>query len=88
MDDGPNFFANGDGQFIYPGPTGPISTTRLVAIREGLQDAELLRMLPSSIMIEMVEKVVRNATDFESDVEVMEGVRRDAGSMVEKLMNK
>ncbi len=37
----PTLFANGDGQYVYPGPNGPISTIRLEAIRDGLEDWEL-----------------------------------------------
>eukprot|EP00054_Salpingoeca_dolichothecata_P036329 m.7225 g.7225 ORF g.7225 m.7225 type:complete len:565 (+) comp6588_c0_seq2:117-1811(+) len=36
-----DIFANGDGQFLYPGPDGPIPTTRLEAMRDGLEDWDL-----------------------------------------------
>jgi hypothetical protein len=40
-----DIFANGDGQFIYPGPDGtPIGTARLANIRDAIEDEVLLRM--------------------------------------------
>jgi len=80
---GDNFFANGDGQFIYPGADGPIPTTRLVNIRDGLQDAEMFRMLEEDDMKSLIERVVRNATDFTSDAVLFDQVRKEAGDMVE-----
>eukprot|EP00928_Gymnodinium_smaydae_P016073 TRINITY_DN15995_c0_g1_i1.p1 TRINITY_DN15995_c0_g1~~TRINITY_DN15995_c0_g1_i1.p1 ORF type:complete len:587 (-),score=50.44 TRINITY_DN15995_c0_g1_i1:281-2041(-) len=41
----PDIFANGDGYFVYPGPSGPISTQRLEVIRDGLEDWEFFRTL-------------------------------------------
>ena len=40
-----DIFANGDGQFIYPGPNGPLGSARLAALRDGLEDWELLQRL-------------------------------------------
>ncbi|MGC9316401.1 MAG: glycoside hydrolase domain-containing protein [Armatimonadota bacterium] len=37
--------ANGDGCLYYPGQHGPLATTRLENIRDGLEDYELLRLL-------------------------------------------
>ena len=36
-----DIFANGDGNFVYPSPTGPIPTVRLHNLRDGFEDAEL-----------------------------------------------
>ena len=41
-----DFWVNGDGYYMYPGPDGPISTSRLEGIRDALEDMELLRMVP------------------------------------------
>jgi len=35
----------GNGQLIYPGPEGPVSSLRLEVIRDGIEDYELLRLL-------------------------------------------
>lgn len=37
------FWVNGDGYYMYPGPDGPISTSRLESIRDALEDMELFR---------------------------------------------
>ncbi len=34
-------FTVGDGQYVYPGPDGPVGTIRMEAIRDGLEDWEL-----------------------------------------------
>lgn len=48
--DGRGGGANGDGQLIYPGPDGrPVSTLRLEAIREGLEDHEHLVLLETAL---------------------------------------
>jgi hypothetical protein len=48
--DGRGGGANGDGQLIYPGPGGqPVSTLRLEAIREGLEDHEHLVLLEQAL---------------------------------------
>ena len=41
-------FSNGDGILIYPGCQGPLSSLRLEAFRDGLEDLELLRALERS----------------------------------------
>lgn len=38
-------WANGDGNLIYPGPDGPLSSIRLENIRDGLEDYEYLHLL-------------------------------------------
>ena len=47
--DGRGGGANGDGQLIYPGADGPVSTIRLEAIREGLEDHEHLVLLEDAL---------------------------------------
>ena len=41
--------ANGDGQLIYPGPDGPVSSIRLEAIRAGQDDYEYLVLLEQAL---------------------------------------
>ncbi len=38
-------YVDGDGNFFYPGPTGPVPSIRLENIRDGLEDYEYLHML-------------------------------------------
>jgi hypothetical protein len=43
---------NGDGQFIYPGPDGAaLSSVRLEALRDGMEDYEYLRLLEKGLYL-------------------------------------
>ncbi|MBI4579117.1 MAG: DUF4091 domain-containing protein, partial [Planctomycetes bacterium] len=42
-------WANGDGNLIYPGPDGPLSSIRLANIRDGLEDYEYLYLLAERV---------------------------------------
>ena len=60
-----DIFANGDGYFIYPGKYGPVTTSRLQNIRDGLEDLELIRMLKYQNNITyFVNKIVQSSTEF------------------------
>ena len=85
---GEDFFANGDGQFIYPGVDGPIPTTRLFMIREGIQDAEMFRMIPQETANEIIEKVVKSATDHDNDVVKVEQARIEAGNWIQENLKR
>jgi len=43
----PYDWLNGDGVLLYPGVDGPIPSVRLAAIRDGIEDTELLRLAES-----------------------------------------
>ena len=43
---------NGDGQIMYPGPDGPLSTIRMENIRDGIEDYEYLQMLKEALASE------------------------------------
>jgi len=77
-----------DGQFLYPGVDGPIPTTRLFQLREGLQDAEMFRMLPENDAKALIETVLRGSNDFDNDVEKIEAVRVQAGDKVELALKQ
>lgn len=80
------YFANGDGNFVYPGPSGPIPTIRLHNLRDGFEDAELFRMLAVNKVGPLVQPLVRSSTDYTLDPLLMEKQRLLAASMV--LHNK
>jgi hypothetical protein len=40
---------NGDGQIMYPGPDGPLSTIRMENIRDGIEDYEYLQLLREAV---------------------------------------
>ncbi len=53
--EGKRYFFNGDGQFIYPGPNGTaLSSVRLEALRDGMEDYEYLYLLDKGLA--MLEK--------------------------------
>ena len=79
-----SIFANGDGYFIYPGPDGPIATTRLHNFRDGFEDIELLRMLDLNTTRQLAEPLVRGPTDFTLDPYLLEETRRKAAKLVMK----
>lgn len=63
-----DIFANGDGYYVYPGEHGPVVSQRLEEIRDGIEDLELFRMLPSADVISRhVSKLVRSPTDWDND---------------------
>ena len=81
-----DIFANGDGNFVYPGSSGPVATVRLMNIRDGFEDAELFRKLPSPAAAgELVEPLVRSATDYTLDPLLLEKQRILAASMVVRI---
>ena len=64
---------------VYPGPDGPISTSRLEEIRDALEDMELFRMVPEAKRAAAVAKLVRGPKDHDDDPLRLEAVRREIG---------
>eukprot|EP01079_Euglenida_sp_SAG-EU17-18_P003013 gene3013-3573_t len=74
-----DIFANGDGQFYYPGPGGePITTPRLDVQGDGIEDAELLLRLSPAQRKPLLQQLVRGPTDWTNDPALLEKVRRQA----------
>ena len=82
-----DIFANGDGNFAYPGAHGPIPTMRLHNLRDGLEDAELFKMLTVDQVRSIVQPLVRSATDFTINPVLYEGQRQKAASLVMQTGN-
>lgn len=80
-----DIFANGDGNFVYPGADGPIPTQRLHNLRDGFEDAELFKMLPVDQVKSLVQPLVRSATDYTIDPLLFERQREKAAIAVMKL---
>ena len=78
-----DIFANGDGNFVYPGSSGPIPTIRLHSLRDGFEDAELFRMLDLEKVGPIVEPLVRSPTNYTLDPALLEKQRRTAAAMVQ-----
>lgn len=79
-----DIFANGDGQYVYPGPLGPISTIRLEAIRDGLEDWELF-LQAGATAIPSIQILVRQPTDWTEDPTLLELTRRAIGQALSDL---
>ena len=79
-----NIFANGDGYFIYPGPDGPIPTVRLHNFRDGFEDIELLRMLDSNTIQQLVQPLVRSPTNYTLDPYLLEQTRKKVAELIMK----
>ena len=90
-----DIFANGDGQFVYPGldehgaPT-PIASARLELQRDAVEDVNLLRraqrVLGSDRTNAFIHKLVRSPTDHTDDPALLENTRREvASALVEQM---
>ena len=73
-------FANGDGNFVYPGVDAPIQTVRLRNLRDGFEDIELFRMLDSDKVKQIVSPVVSSATSYVLDPLVLDKGRQQAAA--------
>lgn len=81
-----DIFANGDGQFLYPGldPSDgspiPIASARLELQRDAVEDVALLQRARSRLERDafegLVERVVRAPTDHTDDPPLLESTRR------------
>ncbi len=72
---------NGDGVLLYPGEHGPLGSVRLSAIRDGLEDHELLRMYRSQrgalAADRLRARITTDRTHYTRDIETYTRVRRD-----------
>lgn len=71
-------FANGDGNFVYPGVNGPIQTARLRNLRDGFEDIELFRMVDKDKVKQIVSSSVTSATSFVLNPLALDKGRREA----------
>jgi len=74
-----NFLPAGDTHILYPGPTGPLSSTRFEAFRIGIEDFELLQMMKrkdESKAEDLIRQVFRNYADYSTDVSVYRAARK------------
>ena len=80
-------FASGDGLYFYPGPTSPLSSIRWEALRDGLEDAELiLAAIASGIdkekILPIVRTVISSPADRDLRPETLEIARREIARMI------
>lgn len=73
---GDNFLPAGDTHIVYPGPSGPWSSVRLEAQREGCEDYELLRRLDPEQAQAIIRPVLRGFDDYTKDIAAFRAARR------------
>lgn len=67
---GDTYLPPGDSHIVYPGKRGPMSSIRLEAMRDGIEDYELLRLLEKKnpkLAREICDSIVRSLTDYTLD---------------------
>jgi len=67
---GGSYLPAGDSHIVYPGSRGPLSSIRFEALRDGVEDYELLKMLQKKnpkLANEIAASVVRTPTDYVLD---------------------
>ena len=75
-------YSNGDGTLMYAQASGPVPTLRLLNIRDGIQDAALLQLLPNATArAELVRKLVRSPTDRTENATLLAAVREQAAEL-------
>ena len=83
-----DIFANGDGQFLYPGveasddiTPSPVASARLDLQRDAVEDAYLLRLARKKLGVgptsRLIQRLVRSPTDHTDDPVLLETVRRE-----------
>lgn len=75
---GDTFLPPGDSHIVYPGKYGPLSSIRLEALRDGVEDYELLKLLEKRDPKEarkICDSVVRSLTDYTLDPSQFRKVR-------------
>ena len=75
---GESFLPPGDSHIIYPGKRGPLSSIRMEAMRDGLEDFELLSLLarknPKKAHA-ICDSVIRSMTDYSMDPKTIRKAR-------------
>ncbi len=70
---------NGDGFMLYPGENGPIGSTRLEVVRDGLEEFELLKQYRERFGHEATEKILAPVTQgmirYSRDVNIVNSAR-------------
>ena len=70
----------GDRNLVYPGPEGPWPSIRLEAMRQGMEDLELMRMLKRKdpkMAATLAGRIVRGFCDYTADTAEYRAVRKE-----------
>lgn len=74
---------NGDGSLMYAGVRGPVPTLRMVNIRQGLQDASLLRLVKAEdTRRSFAQRLVQSATSRVENATLLEATRQQVAAHV------
>ena len=76
---GDYMYLSGDGDLLYPGEKGPIGSTRLEIIRDGLEDFELLRQYEAQCgqkaLAKVLGEVSKSRTNYTRDKKTLDSAR-------------
>lgn len=75
-------FSNEDGNLVYSGTAGPLSSLRLEALRLGFEDRALLALLGRAAAAELARTVVEAATNFSLSASDLEDARMSAATRI------
>lgn len=78
-------FTNEDGNWLYAGERGPLSSVRLEQYRRGLEDRALLALLSRSDRLALAQRMVRTSTNYTFDADLLEATRREAAALIGEL---
>ena len=82
---------HGDGILLYPGCNSIFSSIRLANVRDGIEDAEWLKMAQmlagKDSVSRLCQRVVRTSTDFTRDPQKLRAVRSAVGDLIEGSKN-
>ena len=83
-------FASGDGLYFYPGSHGPLSSIRWEALRDGIEDAELLLAAAAEgvEILPIVRRIVQTPAHRDLDPESLEKARREVWKKLLMLRNR
>ena len=75
-------YTNEDGNLIYMGVDGPLSSARLEALRLGMEDRALLSLLGRETAARLATSVAATSTNWTLSIDALEAARRHAASLV------
>lgn len=80
-----DFRTNEDGNLLYAGEAGPLSSQRLEMLRLGFEDRALLSMLPATQSVSAASQLVRTAVNYTFNHTLLEQIRRDVARSIGTL---
>ena len=75
-------FSNEDGNLVYAGVKGPLSSQRLENLKMGSEDRALLGLLPYSASVAFAKRLAPGPANYSVDPQLLERLRREAALLV------